>query len=241
MQLSWMCIAVFIFPVVTIESKEDKLWFTSCYEKMLVAYKEINSFDWTEYAENLTLGKDDIGWVVKVPHVDAEEYIDTLIAYVCRRATRTLIVGGPKDIGKSKEISFVHRSALKSGFTVFEMNLKGKIEEAYIKKAVYDLSWDITEMMMNVKENKEMACMLDQIQLCHVIKQSWKLPLQYIVELIHYWIPAVVSILSFLTLFVVLAMWSSLCHVIMVWLSEHLKLSLSLAVLVALLTYVQWP
>ena len=80
------------------------------------------------------------------------------------------------------------------------MNLKGKIEEAYIKKAVYDLSWDITEMMMNVKENKEMACMLDQIQLCHVIKQSWKLPLQYIVELIHYWIPAVVSILSFLTL-----------------------------------------
>ena len=96
-------------------------------------------------------------------------------------------------------------------------------------------------MMMNVKENKEMACMFDQIQLCHVIKQSWKLPLQYIVELIHYWIPAVVSILSFLTLFVVLAMWSSLCHVIMVWLSEHLKLSLSLAVLIALLSYVQWP
>ena len=239
MLLSWMCIAVFIFPLVTIESKEDKLWSTLCYEKMLVAYKEINSFDWTEYAENLTLGKDDIGWVVKVPHLDAKEYIDTLIAYVCRRATRTLIVGGPKDIGKSMGISFVRRSALKAGFTVFQMNLKGKIEEVDIKKVVYDLSWDITEMMMNVEENKEMACMLEQVQLCHIIKQSWKLPYQYFVEYIHYWIPAVVSILS---LSVVLAMWSSLRHVIMICLSKHLKLSLSLAVLmIALLSYVQWP
>ena len=241
MLLSWMCIAVFIFPLVTIESKEDEFWSTLCYEKMLVAYKEINSFDWTEYAENLTLGKRDIGWVVKVPHVDAEEYIDTLIAYVCRRATTTLIVGGAKDIGKSKGITFVHRSALKAGFTVFEMNLKGTIEEADIKKVVYGLSWDITEMMMNVEENKEMACMLDQVQLCRTIKQSWKLPFQYIVELIHYCIPAVVSILSFLTLSVVFAMWSSLRHVIMIWLSKHLKLSLSLAVLIALLSYVQWP
>ena len=242
MLLSWMCIAVFIFPLVTIESKEDKLRSTLCYEKMLVAYKEINSFDWTEYAENLTLDKDDIGWVVKVPHVDAEEYIDTLIAYVCRRATTTLIVGGPKDIGKSKGITFVHRSALKAGFTVFQMNLKGKIKEADIEKVVYDLSWDITEMMMNVEENKEMACMLEQVQLCHIIKHSWKLPFQYFVEYIHYWIPAVVSILSFLTLSVVLAMCSSLRHVIMICLSKHLKLSLSLAVLmIALLSYVQWP
>ena len=137
MLLSWMYIAVFIFPLVAIESKEDEFWSTICYEKMLVAYKEINSF-------NLTRGKDDIGWVVKVPHLDAEKYIDTLIAYVCDRpATTTLIIGGPKDIGKSKGISFIHRSALKAGFTVFEMNLKGEIEEAYIKKAVYDLSYRV--------------------------------------------------------------------------------------------------
>ena len=241
MLLSWMCIAVFIFPLVTIESKKDEFWSTLCYEKMLVAYKEINSFDWTEYAENLTRGKRDIRWVAKVPHLDAEEYIDTLIAYVCGEASRTLIVGGPKDIGKSKGISSVRRSALKAGFTVFQMNLKGKIQEADIKKAVYYLSWDITEMMMNVEENKEMACMLEQVQLCHIIKQSWKMPFQYFVEYIHYWIPAVVSILSFLTLSVVLAMWSSLRHVIMIWLSKHLKLSLSLAVLIALLSYVQLP
>ena len=50
-------------------------------------------------------------------------------------------------------------------------------------------------MMMNVEENKEMACMLDQVQLCHTIKQSWKLPFQYTVE--HHWIPDIVSILSF--------------------------------------------
>lgn len=107
-----------------------------------------------------------------MPHLDAKEYIDTLIAYVCSRVTKTLIIGGPKDIGKSKGISSVHRSALKAGFTVFEMNLKGTIEEVDIKKAVYDLSWDITEMMMNVEENKEMACMLDQVQVCRTIKQS---------------------------------------------------------------------
>ena len=60
----------------------------------------------------------------------AKEYIDILIAYVCGRVTKTVIIGGPKDIGKSKGISSVHRSALKVGFTVFEMNLKGTIEEA---------------------------------------------------------------------------------------------------------------
>lgn len=57
MLLSWMFIAVFIFPFVAIESKEDESWSTICYEKMLVAYKEINSFNWAEYAENLTQSK----------------------------------------------------------------------------------------------------------------------------------------------------------------------------------------
>jgi len=122
MLLSCIFIAVFIFPLVAIESKEDESWSTMCYEKMSVAYKEINSFNWTEYAENLTQSKNGIGWVVKVPHLDAKEYIDTLIAYVCGHGTgvtTTLIIGGPKDIGKSKGISSVHRSALKVGFTVF--------------------------------------------------------------------------------------------------------------------------
>ena len=66
MLLPWTFIAVFIFPLVAIESKEDESWSTiMCYEKMLVAYKEINSFNWTKYAENLTQSKNDIGWVVK--------------------------------------------------------------------------------------------------------------------------------------------------------------------------------
>ena len=192
-------------------------------------------------AESLTQSKNNIGWVVKVPHLDAKEYIDTSIAYVCGEVTRTLIIGGPKDIGKSKGISSVHRSALKANFIVLKMNIKGTIEEADIKKVVYDISWDITEMMINVAENKEMACMLDQVQLCHTIKQSWNLPFQCTVELIHHWIPAIVSILSSLTLSVVVATWSSLRLAIRVWLSKHLKLSLSLAVLIAFLSNVQLP
>jgi len=80
------------------------------------------------------------------------------------------------------------------------MNLKGTIKEAAIKRVIYDLSWDITEVMMNVEENKKMACMLNQMQLCTTIKQSWKLPFQYTVELIQRWIPDIMSILSFLTL-----------------------------------------
>ena len=74
--------------------------------------------------------------------------------------TKTLIVCCPKDIGKSKGISSVHRSALTAGFTVFEMNLKGTIEEADIKRVIYDLSWDITEMMMNVEDNKWHVCLI---------------------------------------------------------------------------------
>ena len=152
MLLSWMFIAMFISHLVTIESKEDQNW--SCYEKMLLAYKEVNSFNWTKYADYLTQSKSDIGWVVKVPHLGAKEYIDTLIAYVCCYGSTTLITGGPKDTGKSKGISSVHCRAIKVGLTVFELNLKGTIEETNIKMVVYDLAWDITEVMTNVEDNE---------------------------------------------------------------------------------------
>ena len=72
--------------------------------------------------------------------------------------TKILITGGSKYIGKSTGISSVQRSALKAGFTVFEMNLKQTIEEADINKVAYELSWDITEMMIYVEEDKEMTC-----------------------------------------------------------------------------------
>ena len=57
-------------------------------------------------------------------------------------------------------------------------------------------------MMTNVEDNEELACMLDQVQLCPTIQQSWKLPFEH---LMHYWTPVIMSILSVLTVSVVVA------------------------------------
>ena len=202
-------------------------------EENLLTYKKINNFNWKEYENELLVGARKGSWGMEMPHIDAKEYADVLIKYVCGNGKdRTLIVGGAKDIGKSKGISSVENSAAsKLGFAVFELNLKGTINKVDVKKVILDLSWDIGNTIVNVND----LCVLDKVSRCHAITQSWTLPYWYILKLSNEWSSTIVSILALLTISAIAAKCSSIFCVIKGWCSTHPKLSLVLAALLAIL------
>ena len=150
----------------------------ACKREMLKAYKEITHFNWKEYAEELhNKIMQQNPWTAKVPHLDAKRYINALIEYVCGVETSTtLIISGPKDSGKSKGIAYVGSSGLKVGFSVFELNLKGRIDEVDVEKVINDLSWDITRAILNIDDFYEIGCVVNKVTQCRDIAQSWTLP-----------------------------------------------------------------
>ena len=149
-----------------------------CKNEMLKAYKEITHFNWKEYAEELhNKIRQREPWTTKIPHLDAKSYINTLIEFVCEIDPRhTLIINGPKDSGKSKGITYVGSSGSKVGFSVFELNLKGTVDEIDIDKVINDLSWDITSAIMNIDDFYEIECVVNKVNQCRNITQSWALP-----------------------------------------------------------------
>ena len=87
-----------------------------------------------------------------------------------------MIISGPKDSGKSKGITYVASSGLKVGFFIFELNLKGKIDEIDVEEVINDLSWDITSVVFNIDNFYEIECVVNKVTRCRSIAQSWTLP-----------------------------------------------------------------
>ena len=110
------------------------------------------------------------------PRLDSKEYIERTAMYMSRFSSFyntgkcSLIIGGPKDSGKTNRIDFL-RAAKDVGYHVIELNLKGLID---VKSALDTFSWEFLEGI-NDMNDEDISCSYEKILHCPAIKRSWGL------------------------------------------------------------------
>ena len=114
-------------------------------------------------------------WNLKViPHLDNKPYIKAITDYVSKdKVSNTLLIGGPKDSGKTMGLPYVLRAARKIGFSVFELNLKGTVDEQTLNSVMEDFSWQFTDFFEGISNSNELKCIYELLQDCPIIKSSW--------------------------------------------------------------------
>ena len=61
-----------------------------------------------------------------------------------------LIVGGPKDSGKTTGIKFVSRAAVNLGYHSIHLNLKGTVDSSGVRKVMNEFTQDFLEEILKV-------------------------------------------------------------------------------------------
>ena len=114
-------------------------------------------------------------WTRKeVPHLDNKAYITALVEYISDDTiSDTLLVGGPKDSGKTKGLVFVLLAARRMGYAVFELNLKRSVDEQSLKRVMEDFSWQFTDFFEDISDSSKLKCVYDVLRDCPTIKTSW--------------------------------------------------------------------
>ena len=123
------------------------------------AYEEVLRFCWNGHKQ--------------FPHIDSREYINELANTIhSDKKSQGLVIGGPKDSGKTTGIVFMSEAASKLGRHVLQLNLKGAVETMQIRILLRDfahkLMSTIKEMDINVQK-----CVYNNISQCQGIDQSW--------------------------------------------------------------------
>ena len=109
------------------------------------------------------------------PRLDSKEYIETMARYVSQSGSfyntgkRVLIVGGPKDSGKTNGIIFLSRAAEDVGYHVINLNLKGLVDA---KSALEMFSWQFIEDVYNMND-AQFSCVYVELLRCPAIERSW--------------------------------------------------------------------
>ena len=119
-----------------INSYDDEKHQQDCVKELVNSYKVVVNATWA--------GK-------VVPNIDNKAYVITLVKYICDDTANTLLVGGPKDSGKTMGLVFVLRAAKRIGYPVFELNLKGSMDEQSVKRVMEDFSWQFTEFLKTLE------------------------------------------------------------------------------------------
>ena len=99
----------------TTPGKSDEKHKRDVKDELIYSYEVIVNATWTRK---------------EVPHLDSKAYITALVKYISDDTiSDTLLVGGPKDSGKTKGLVFVLLAARKMGYAVFELNMKRSVDE----------------------------------------------------------------------------------------------------------------
>ena len=106
------------------------------------------------------------------PKLDSMEYTTKLVDFISDSTMRksVLIVGGPKDSGKTTGIKFVSRAAENLGYHSIHLNLKGTVDSLGVKKVMNEFAQDFLEEILKVND---MYCAYSNVLLCPTIKESW--------------------------------------------------------------------
>jgi len=103
-------------------------------------------------------------------------------------ARNALIIGGPKDSGKSCGIEFMKLAAEKIGYNVFQLNLKGSVTSLKIQHVMEKFSWDVSNKVLALNDHVQLKCLYYEMFKCPGVQLSSK-------SLDYFW-----SIMQFITL-----------------------------------------
>ena len=109
------------------------------------------------------------------PHINSRQYIQELANTIhagSDQKSQGLVIGGPKDSGKTTGIIFMSKAAIQLGQDVLQLNLKGAVEVMQIKTLLNNFAHNLMNKIKGMNINGQ-KCVYDNISQCQGIDQSW--------------------------------------------------------------------
>ena len=129
-----------------------------CQELMNAYEKEMNSY-----------------WNVNKlpPKLNTKHYIREMAVFISesgRKGRQVLVVGGPRDSGKTTGILFLSQAAIKVGYYVIHLNLKTTIGSSNIKR---QMKYFYSDLLNGIIGMDSTNCILYNILSCPDIQRTW--------------------------------------------------------------------
>ena len=141
------------------ERRQEEYFEKDSVQYFLSTYEEVVRLCWNEHKQ--------------FPHIDSREYINELAKTIhSNKKSQDLVIGGPKDSGKTTGIMFMSKAAIKLGRHVLELNLKGGVEITQIRTLLSDFAHKLMSIVKEININAQ-KCVYDNISQCQGIGQSW--------------------------------------------------------------------
>jgi len=102
------------------------------------------------------------------PHLDNRHYIISLAEYIAASPPEVLIVGGPKDSGKTTGLVYMANSARKLGHEVFKLNLKS----SNVKGVMSTFADSFVDLIEGITDIKRLACIYQRLLNCPSIRAA---------------------------------------------------------------------
>jgi len=103
-----------------------------------------------------------------VPHLDSRHYIISLAKYIAASPLEVLIVGGPKDSGKTTGLLYMANSARKLGHEVFELDLKG----LNVKVVMSMFADGFVDLIESITDTNRLTCVYQKLFNCPSIRAA---------------------------------------------------------------------
>ena len=141
------------------ERRQEEYFEKDSVQYFLSTYEEVVRLCWNEHKQ--------------FPHIDSREYINEQAKTIhSNKKSQGLVIGGPKDSGKTTGIIFMSKAAIKVGRHVLQLNLKGAVEIMQIRTLLSDFAHKLMSIVKEININAQ-KCVYDNISQCQGIGQSW--------------------------------------------------------------------
>ena len=103
------------------------------------------------------------------PFLDHNNYVEELARTIAKH-DHILIVGGPRDVGKSAGLVFMGDAAQQVGYSIIDINLKGTASYAHVRTLMKQVSWEIVDKLMSIEDYK---CVITNLLTCRAMRDKY--------------------------------------------------------------------
>ena len=172
MELLPSCVFILIIlfgPILFGKAQQYEITLDECSSDLLKSYEDVVNHWWND--------------LKRISHLDNKKYIHKLVSFVCTNGNKSncgIIIGGPRDSGKTNGLVFLSEAAKKLGHNVFHINLKSVTSSLDVEDILHRFSWNIMNAIQNMEDTDTLQCVYNNIVKCHQIEQSWAMVIEWI-------------------------------------------------------------
>ena len=132
-----------VFILIVLFGKAQQYEITlddECGSDLLKSYEDVVNHWWND--------------LKRIPHLGNMKYIHKLVSFICSNVNKSncMIIGGPRDSGKTTGLVFLSEAAQKLGHDVFHVNLKSATSSLDIEDIMHHFSWNVINAIQNIED-----------------------------------------------------------------------------------------